>query len=57
LSGEILKEALQLKGSQLFDPSNKKRPMKEWAQISYDYHDKWEQFAKEAINYVKNDLI
>ena len=52
LSGETHKEALQLLGSQLFDPSGKNRPMKEWVQIPYDYCDKWEQFAKEALKYI-----
>lgn len=53
LTGDIHKEALTLKGSQLFDPSGKKRPMKEWVQVSGEHSDKWTKFAKEAMNYVK----
>jgi len=56
LSGESHKEALQLIGSQLFDPSGQNRPMKEWVQISYDNCGKWEYFANEAIKYVNNEV-
>ncbi|MDR2010837.1 MAG: hypothetical protein LBQ22_10185 [Bacteroidales bacterium] len=52
LTGDIHKEALNLDGSQLFDPSGKKRPMKEWVQVSAEHSDKWEKFAIEAKNYV-----
>lgn len=52
LTGDTHSEALSLDGSQLFDPSGKKRPMKEWVQISYAYNDKWKKFAKEAMKYV-----
>ena len=52
LTGDTHSEALSLDGSQLFDPSGKKRPMKEWVQVPYDYNDKWEKFAKEAMKYV-----
>ena len=52
LTGEIHNEALTLSGSQLFDPSGKKRPMKEWVQVPYDYNDEWKKLAKEAMKYV-----
>ncbi len=52
LMGDIHQEALSLDGSQLFDPSGKKRPMKEWVQVSFVYQDKWMKFAKEAVKYV-----
>lgn len=45
-------EALSLQGSVLFDPSGKKRPMKEWVQVSYEHHKLWIQFATAAHNYV-----
>jgi hypothetical protein len=54
LTGDLHKEALALKGSQLFDPSGKKRPMKEWVQVKFTNSDKWEKFAKAASLYVKN---
>lgn len=52
LTGEAHHEALSLEGAQLFDPSGKKRPMKEWVQVPFDYHDKWELYAKAAMEYV-----
>lgn len=53
LSGDTHKEALQLDGSELFDPSKKKRPMKEWVQVPFTYKDKWKKFAEAAFNYVR----
>ncbi|AWV98550.1 hypothetical protein [Arcticibacterium luteifluviistationis] len=52
LTGETHSEALSLDGSQLFDPSGKQRAMKEWVQISFDYSDNWEKYAKAALQYV-----
>lgn len=52
LSGDSHKEALALDGSGLFDPSGKKRPMKEWVQVPYDYSSSWKKFAKAAFDYV-----
>lgn len=52
LTGDTHREALSLDGSQLFDPSGKKRPMKEWVQVTSDHKTKWAIFAKEALNYV-----
>ena len=54
LTGKAHEKALALKGSKLWDPSGKKRPMKEWVQIHNKYSDEWLEFAKEAKNYVKN---
>jgi hypothetical protein len=56
LAGDAHKEALSMGGSQLFDPSGKKRPMKEWVQVSYDNADKWEKLVKAALKYVKENL-
>lgn len=53
LTGDMHKEALSLDGSHLFDPSGKKRPMKEWVQLSADHSDKWKKYAKTAFDYVK----
>ncbi len=54
LKGENHADALSLDGSQLFDPSGKKRPMKEWVQVPYEYAEQWETFAKQAFTYVGN---
>jgi hypothetical protein len=55
LTGAIRTEALDLEGSQLFDPSGKQRPMKEWIQVSALHQDKWSDFAQEALKYVKGN--
>ena len=52
LTGDLHEEALSLNGSQLFDPSLKKRAMKEWVQVPYNHSSKWAKFAKEAMKYV-----
>lgn len=52
LSGDIHADALHLEGSQLFDPSGKNRPMKEWVQVSAKCADNWEKLAQAAMQYV-----
>ncbi len=52
LTGEFHQEALRLDGTELFDPSGKGRPMKEWVQVPFDYEDQWEDFALAAFEYV-----
>ncbi|MCE3294494.1 MAG: hypothetical protein K0R65_208 [Crocinitomicaceae bacterium] len=52
LTGDMHREALALDGAQLFDPSGKHRPMKEWVQVPGDYSDKWAEFAQAALEYV-----
>jgi hypothetical protein len=54
LTDNIHSEALSLDGSQQFDPSGKKRPMKEWVQVPYVYKDKWKKYTKEAMKYVED---
>jgi len=53
LTGTKHQEALNLEGSVLFDPSGKKRPMKEWVQIPYAHNAQWKSFADEACHYVR----
>lgn len=52
LTGDVHTEALSLDGTQLFDPSRKNRPMKEWVQVPFDYLEKWNSFAVEALGSV-----
>lgn len=47
-----LEKALALKGSKLFDPSGKKRPMKEWVQVKYAHKKDWLTFSNAAASYV-----
>ena len=49
LTKETHSEALSLDGSELFDPSGKNRPMKEWVQILFTYKDQWKYFAKKSL--------
>lgn len=44
LNEDVLKEAMNLNGSKLFEPMEG-RPMKEWIQIPFEYKDKWKEFA------------
>jgi len=53
LKGEMHGVALGLEGAQLFDPSGKKRPMKEWVQVPLDYSNDWATYAKSAMEYVR----
>jgi hypothetical protein len=53
LTGDTHKEAINLNGSMIFDPSGKNRPMKEWVQVACAYKDQWKKFAEEALKYVR----
>jgi hypothetical protein len=53
LQGDEHKKALALKGAILFDPSGKKRPMKEWIQVPATHEKEWTKLAKAALEYVK----
>jgi len=52
LTSDAHAEALSLDGSELFDPSGKNRPMKEWVRVPFEYQEQWEGFAKAAMDYV-----
>lgn len=52
LDPENLKKALALKGSKLFDPSGKERPMKEWVQVKYKHKEDWPVLSIAASKYV-----
>lgn len=54
LEGKTHEAALKLKGSKLFDPSGKGRAMKEWVQVPASNNAKWNDLAKDAMNYVKS---
>lgn len=54
MTGDSHRDALSLDGSQLFDPSGKNRPMKEWVQVPFAFKDKWRNFAEEALKYVES---
>ena len=52
LTEEAHPKALLFEGALLFDPSGKKRPMKEWVQLPFEHKDHWDLFAEEAKKYV-----
>jgi hypothetical protein len=52
LTGDDHKKALSLEGARLFDPSGKKRPMKEWVQVPGAHAGEWAKLAKAAAKYV-----
>lgn len=56
LRGEAHTEALALVGAQLFDPSGKHRPMKEWVQVPYVHQDRWAGFAEQALVYAREGV-
>ncbi len=52
LTGQAHDKALELQHAQLFDPSGKGWPMKEWAQVSFEHADLWRLFGRSAYDYV-----
>jgi len=52
LPGSIHTEAVSLTGSELWDPSGKNRPMKEWVQVTVSHKSKYKKYAKAAADYV-----
>jgi len=52
LDPESKEKTLKLKNSKLFDPSGKKRPMKEWVQLSYNHRKKWQELAEASADYI-----
>lgn len=45
-----------MEGSTLFDPSGKKRPMKEWVHFPFEHVDRWKEFAEVTKDYVMGKL-
>jgi hypothetical protein len=54
LEGEAHGKAVRLQGAQLFDPSGKKRPMKEWVQVPFVHETEWHGFAQKAHEYAQS---
>jgi hypothetical protein len=55
LGGDLHAFALNLDGAALFDPSGKKRPMKEWVQVPFKHGYEWTRLAKAASTYVAGE--
>ncbi|MEU5695188.1 hypothetical protein [Actinosynnema sp. NPDC020468] len=43
------REALELDGAHLFDPSGKGRPMRDWVSVPATHEDRWAEFAATAL--------
>jgi len=56
LNGEAHASAIALHGSQLFDPSGRSRPMKEWVQVPFNHNARWSEFAKAAFEFVSTTV-
>jgi len=56
LNDQHYKKAIELDGAQLFDPSGKKRPMREWVQVPYQYHELWSELAEASKMYVADAM-
>ncbi len=52
LPGEDHARALALPGSRLFDPSGRRRPMKEWVEVPPKHAPRWPALARQALRYV-----
>jgi hypothetical protein len=55
LSGAEHKAAINLEGAELWDPSGKGRPMKEWISLPVSKSGKFLRLAKCAMTYVLKD--
>jgi hypothetical protein len=53
LPAEIVQSWLKNKGAKQFDPGMG-RPMKEWLQLPVEYHEKWKDLAKDALDFVNS---
>ena len=46
---DVHARALALEGAQLFDPSGKGQPFKQWVVVPAAHADQWESFAEHAL--------
>lgn len=44
----------QIVGSELFDPSQKNRPFRDWIHIPYTHAKDWSKYAKMAVSFTIN---
>ena len=52
LNGALHEKALSVKGAELWDPSGKGRPMKEWVAVPGSESNSFKAFATAALSYV-----
>ncbi|SHN47055.1 TfoX/Sxy family protein [Cryptosporangium aurantiacum] len=49
-------DALGLAGAELFDPSGKQRPLKDWVAVPADHSGQWSLFAEAALAHLRQEL-
>lgn len=52
LNGTDHARALKLSGAQLWDPSGRNRPFKDWVQVPYEQAKHWPDLARAAVEFV-----
>ena len=57
LAADDREKALSLRGSALWDPSGKKRPMKEWVVVTPAHESKWLALARRARSFVSGTAV
>ena len=50
---EVIQLIKKYPGSVNWDPSGKKRPMKDWLQVPADFKDDWTTLAEQALDYAR----
>ena len=50
-------KALSLSGAQLFDPSGRGRPMREWVEVPMEHASLWLELAQAAARYVAESAL
>ncbi|HEX9415242.1 MAG TPA: hypothetical protein VF895_00875 [Gaiellaceae bacterium] len=46
---EVREQTLALEGARLFDPSEKRRPFREWVEVPAAHSDEWPRLAEAAL--------
>ena len=54
LTDDTHARALALSGAELFDPSGRKRPMREWVQIPAEHEGQWRELALASLAYIRS---
>jgi hypothetical protein len=53
LGGDAHSRALALPGAHVFDPSGTNRPMRQWVVVPPEHAESWDDFAREALGYLR----
>jgi hypothetical protein len=57
LSGEVFNEAINLPHSDIFNPGDKGKPMKNWVVVSYAHKGHWQRLALAAFEEVLKEPV